>query len=209
MSLTKYENLQSEIIGNVFSDDEFKDLYDTFQKSKNDYTIVPELGYAAYWIELGEDLQSVLKSIIEKKLDVKVSKIEAHYARYSLKTGHKPLLMPHYDRALTNATFSLGVVLDNTLDWELFVEGNGFIPRRNDAVLFSGSHQIHWRPDIKFKDDDYYDIMVCQFYEDTDKDLTLSEEHKEHMDKITGKWCLEWERLYDVETYNKKMGYND
>jgi hypothetical protein len=29
------------------------------------------------------------------------------------------------------------------------------------------------------------------------------------MDKITGKWCLEWERLYDVETYNKKMGYND
>jgi hypothetical protein len=61
MSLTKYENLQSEIIANVFNDDEFKDLYDTFQKSKNDYTIVPELGYAAYWIELGKDLQSVLK----------------------------------------------------------------------------------------------------------------------------------------------------
>ena len=209
MSLIKYKTLNPEVIGNVFSDDEFKDLYDVFQQSENDYTIVPELGYAAYWIELGEDLQSVLRSIIEKKLDIKVSKIESHYARYSLKTGYKPLLMPHYDRALTHATFSLAIVLDNTLDWDLFVEGQGFIPRKNDAVLFSGSHQIHWRPDIEFKDDDYYDIMVCQFYEDTEEDLSLDEDHKKHMDEVTGKWCLEWERLHDPELYNKKMGYND
>jgi hypothetical protein len=76
MSLDKYKTLNPEVIGNIFTDDEFKDLYDVFQQSENDYTIVPELGYAAYWIELGEDLQSVLRSIIEKKLDIKVSKIE-------------------------------------------------------------------------------------------------------------------------------------
>jgi hypothetical protein len=28
------------------------------------------------------------------------------------------------------------------------------------------------------------------------------------MNGLTGKWCLEWDRLYDVETYNKKMNYN-
>jgi len=208
MSLIKYKNLKPEIIKNIFSNYEFKNLYKSFKKSENDYNIIPELGYAAFSIKLDEDIISTLKSTIENKLNIKVAKMEAHYARYSLKTGHKPMLMPHYDRALTDATFSLAIVLDNTIDWDIYVEGEQFMPRKNDAVLFSGSHHIHYRPDIEFKDEDYYDIMVCQFYEDTDQDITLDEEHIEYMNGLTGKWCLEWERLYDVETYNKKMNYN-
>lgn len=208
MSLIKYKNLKPEIIKNIFSNYEFKNLYKSFKKSENDYTIIPELGYAAFSIKLDEDIISILKSTIENKLNIKVAKMEAHYARYSLNTGHKPMLMPHYDRALTDATFSLAIVLDNTIDWDIYVEGEQFMPRKNDAVLFSGSHHIHYRPDIEFKDEDYYDIMVCQFYEDTDQDITLDEEHIEYMNGLTGKWCLEWERLYDVETYNKKMNYN-
>lgn len=208
MSLIKYKNLKPEIIKNIFSNYEFKNLYKSFKKSENDYTIIPELGYAAFSIKLDEDIISTLKSTIENKLNIKVAKMEAHYARYSLNTGHKPMLMPHYDRALTDATFSLAIVLDNTIDWDIYVEGKQFMPRKNDAVLFSGSHHIHYRPDIEFKDEDYYDIMVCQFYEDTDQDITLDEEHIEYMNGLTGKWCLEWERLYDVETYNKKMNYN-
>lgn len=208
MSLIKYKNLKPEIIKNIFSNYEFKNLYKSFKKSENDYTIIPELGYAAFSIKLDEDIISTLKSTIENKLNIKVAKMEAHYARYSLNTGHKPMLMPHYDRALTDATFSLAIVLDNTIDWDIYVEGEQFMPRKNDAVLFSGSHHIHYRPDIEFKDEDYYDIMVCQFYEDTDQDITLDEEHIEYMNGLTGKWCLEWERLYDVKTYNEKMNYN-
>jgi hypothetical protein len=208
MSLIKYKNLKPEIIKDIFSNYEFKNLYKSFKKSENDYTIIPELGYAAFSIKLDEDIISTLKSTIENKLNIKVAKMEAHYARYSLNTGYKPMLMPHYDRALTDATFSLAIVLDNTIDWDIYVEGEQFMPRKNDAVLFSGSHHIHYRPDIEFKDEDYYDIMVCQFYEDTDQDITLDEEHIEYMNGLTGKWCLEWERLYDVETYNKKMNYN-
>lgn len=208
MSLIKYKNLKPEIIKNIFSNYEFKNLYKSFKKSENDYTIIPELGYAAFSIKLDEDIISTLKSTIENKLNIKVAKMEAHYARYSLNTGYKPMLMPHYDRALTDATFSLAIVLDNTIDWDIYVEGEQFMPRKNDAVLFSGSHHIHYRPDIEFKDEDYYDIMVCQFYEDTDQNITLDEEHIEYMNGLTGKWCLEWDRLYDVETYNKKMNYN-
>lgn len=208
MSLIKYKNLKPEIIKNIFSNYEFKNLYKSFKKSENDYTIIPELGYAAFSIKLDEDIISTLKSTIKNKLNIKVAKMEAHYARYSLNTGHKPMLMPHYDRALTDATFSLAIVLDNTIDWDIYVEGEQFMPRKNDAVLFSGSHHIHYRPDIEFKDEDYYDIMVCQFYEDTDQDITLDEEHIEYMNGLTGKWCLEWERLYDVKTYNEKMNYN-
>jgi hypothetical protein len=145
---------------------------------------------------------------IGTELGISIERISTHYARYSLQSGHKPLLMPHYDRALTKAMFSLAIVLDSTFDWDIYVEGEKFVPRKNDGVLFSGSHQVHWRPDVEFKEDDYYDIIVCQFEELTDEDRSLSKEHKETMDERNGLWCLEWERLYDVETYNKKMNYN-
>jgi hypothetical protein len=50
--------------------------------------------------------------------------------------------------------------------------------------------------------------MVCQVDELTDEDRTLDEKHFEIMDERNGQWCLKWDQLYDIESYNKKMNYN-
>lgn len=212
MSLDKYNNLKPKLISNLFTTEEYDSLYQQINKHNKvpDYVkVIPELGYTSTFLFLPLEVKSILWKKIGTELGISIKEVYTHYARYSLKSGHKPLLMPHYDRGLTNAMFSLAIVLDNTFNWEIYVEGDKFVPRKNDGVLFSGSHQVHWRPDIEFKENDYYDILVCQFEEDTEEDLTLSEEHLEMMNERNGRWCLEWERLYDVETYNKKMGYND
>lgn len=212
MSLIKFETLKPKLITNLFTPEEYDSLYsqvNKYQQLPEHVRTVNELGYVSTGLFLNNDVKSVLWKKIGTELGIQIKDIYTHYARYSLGSGYKPLLMPHYDRALTSAMFSLAVVLDTTFNWEIYVEGERFIPRKNEGVLFSGSHQIHWRPDVEFKQEDYYDIMVCQFEEDTTEDRTLSKEHKEVMDERNGLWCLEWERLYDVETYNKKMGYND
>jgi hypothetical protein len=211
MSLTKYSNLKPKLITNLFTEEEYASLYDQINKYSAipEYVrVVDELGYTSTGLFLNNDISSVLWKKIGTELGISIERISTHYARYSLQSGHKPLLMPHYDRALTKSMFSLAIVLDSTFDWDIYVEGEKFVPRKNDAVLFSGSHQVHWRPDVEFKEDDYYDIVVCQFEEQTQEDLTLSEKHIEAMNERNGLWCLEWERLYDVETYNKKMNYN-
>ena len=211
MSLTAYQNFKPKLITNLFTEEEYANLYNqvaVFNKRPEYVRVIDELGYTSTSLFLNETIKNVLWKKIGTDLGIKTKEVLTHYARYSLQSGHKPLLMPHYDRGLTDARFSLAIVLDSTFDWDIYVEGEQFMPRKNDAVLFSGSHHIHYRPDIEFKDEDYYDIMVCQFYEDTDQDITLDEEHIEYMNGLTGKWCLEWERLYDVETYNKKMNYN-
>jgi len=212
MRLSKYTNLHAKLLKNIFLEDEYESLYQQVEKYGRieEYVrVIPELGYTSTGVFLNSKVRSALVRKIEKELNIKVKEVSTHYARYSLQSGHKPLLMPHYDRALTKAMYSLAIVLDTSFNWEIYVEGDKFVPRKNDGVLFSGSHQVHWRPDIEFKENDYYDILVCQFEEDTEEDLTLSEEHLEMMNERNGRWCLEWERLYDVETYNKKMGYND
>lgn len=211
MSLTAYSNLKPKLIENLFTEEQYTNLYSQIEKysSRPEYVrVVDELGYTSTSLFLNNDITNVLWKKIGTELGISIERISTHYARYSLQSGHKPLLMPHYDRALTKAMFSLAIVLDSTFDWDIYVEGEKFIPRKNDAVLFSGSHQVHWRPDVEFKEDDYYDIMVCQFEEDTEENLTLTKKHKEIMDERNGQWCLQWEKLYDIETYNKKMNYN-
>ena len=211
MSMTAYQNLKPKLITNLFTEEEYANLYNqvaVFNKRPEYVRVIEELGYTSTSIFLNDAIKNVLWKKIGTELGIKTKEILTHYARYSLQSGHKPLLMPHYDRGLTHARFSLAIVLDSTFDWDIYVEGEKFIPRKNDGVLFSGSHQVHWRPDVEFKENDYYDIVVCQFEEKTQEDLTLSEKHIEAMNKRNGLWCLEWERLYDVETYNKKMNYN-
>jgi hypothetical protein len=209
--MTAYQNLKPKLITNLFTEEEYANLYnqvEVFNKRPEYVRVIDELGYTSTSLFLNDTIKNVLWKKIGTELGISIERISTHYARYSLQSGHKPLLMPHYDRALTKSMFSLAIVLDSTFDWDIYVEGEKFVPRKNDAVLFSGSHQVHWRPDVEFKEDDYYDIVVCQFEEQTQEDLTLSEKHIEAMNERNGLWCLEWERLYDVETYNKKMNYN-
>jgi hypothetical protein len=211
MSLTAYSNLKPKLIKNIFNDEDYANLYREINKNSKvaEYVrVVEDLGYTSTGIYLNNNISSVLWKKIGTELGISIERISVHYARYSLQSGHKPLLMPHYDRALKKATFSVAIVLDTTFNWDIYVEGEKFIPRKNDGVLFSGSHHVHWRPDVEFKEDDYYDIIVCQIDELTDEDRSLSKAHKKTMDERNGLWCLEWERLYDVETYNKKMNYN-
>ena len=211
MSLTAYSNLKPKLIENLFTEEQYTNLYSQIEKysSRPEYVrVVDELGYTSTSLFLNNYITNVLWKKIGTELGISIERISTHYARYSLQSGHKPLLMPHYDRALTKAMFYLAIVLDSTFNWDIYVEGEKFVPRKNDGVLFSGSHHVHWRPDVEFKEDDYYDIIVCQIDELTDEDRSLSEEHKKTMDERNGLWCLEWERLYDVETYNKKMNYN-
>jgi hypothetical protein len=52
--------------------------------------------------------------------------------------------------------------MDATLAWSIYANGVKADLPPNSGIIFSGSHQYHWRPQIEFTDEDYYDIMVCQ-----------------------------------------------
>ena len=130
--------------------------------------------------------------IVQDNVPIKVKEWGNHMPRYTLESNSKPRLHPHYDVGLDQASFTLSIQLDHTLPWTVYVGHQGYDIQRNTAVLFSGSHQIHWRPDIEFGPNDYYDIIVAQVVEDTENPLILDDSHRENMSNQVGSFVAKY-----------------
>jgi hypothetical protein len=44
------------------------------------------------------------------------------------------------------------------------------MPKTGSAVWFTGNQDAHWRPDIEFEPEDYYDILLVQVWSDIEND---------------------------------------
>lgn len=180
------------LIDNVFTDQELFSIYDTrfrvapecILPDGSQYVFADEsCGYITCVYPLKESIRNKIENIIQDNVPIKVKSDGNHIPRYTLESGSKPQLRPHYDVGMKTASFTLSIQLDSTKSWDLYVKDKCFNLKKNQAVLFSGSHQIHWRPDIEFSENDYYDIIVCQAIEDSDDPIILDNEHKEKMQK--------------------------
>ena len=66
--------------------------------------------------------------------------------------------------------------LKSNIDWPILVEGQSFTLKNNEALTFSGTHQVHWREYRKFKEEDFIDMLFCHFtIKDNPKKITMDE----------------------------------
>lgn len=193
--MIKYE-VEPVLVENIFSDAEYRFLYEKINKSPEQQDReVEDTGYIAKPDPTKNYLGDILKNKMEELSGFKLDKYMLHYARYTLKSNNIPRLYPHYDRGLEFATFTISVILDSTFDWDLFCEGTRIPVKKNQGAFFSGSHQVHWRPPHEFKEDDYYDILVCQFRVKTDTE-NLADDHRSTMDDKVGVCVSQYYRDY-------------
>jgi hypothetical protein len=192
--MTNLYDLEPVLIDNIFSDDQYSDIYKIINRllldipntspEKNDmYASIPELGYFAVFGS-GYFSEKIFTTIVDKTVEavgLPVGKPEIHFARYTRKTGFDPRLDPHYDLMLTKPTVTVSIQLDSNIDWELYANEVGKTLKSNQGLIFSGSHQLHWRPEREFLEDDFLDILVCQ--------MAVSEEEftQEHKDIMSDK----------------------
>lgn len=169
MDLFSFEPI---VLDTVFAAEEYEEVYKTvnnvfdndlkFDETGPGYFPVENLGYFAVVGLSSENVYKKIKEITEEATGLKLEYPEIHFARYTQKTGHSPQLKPHYDIMLKRSTITLSVQMDATLPWSLYANGVKANLPPNSGIIFSGSHQYHWRPQIVFTYQDYYDIMVCQ-----------------------------------------------
>jgi hypothetical protein len=185
----KFTGFVGTIIDKVFSDQEIEEIYkarfnDAINKKMHDgssYVFADDsCGYITSVYPLPQSARDRLLQIVKMCVPIDVEENGIHSPRYTLESGSKPQLRPHYDVGLDRAAFTLSVQLKHTKPWALYVNDDRFDLGFNQAVIFSGTHQIHWRPDITFNKNDYYDILVCQYTEKEDP-LYLSDEHRQQM----------------------------
>jgi hypothetical protein len=182
-------NFKPVVIDNVFTQEEYDSVYNSVnavfpQELRSDvppdsgYFNAGDIGYFAYVNGFEDIIYKKLMELTKEYGHKDVVEPKVHFARYTPKTGFPPMLRPHNDLGVETLALTLSVQLDTSFDWELCAVDTCITLKKNQAMLFSGSHQIHWRPLKEFGPDDYFDIMVCQMYLDTEP---LSEEHKEKM----------------------------
>jgi len=171
-----YKTINDQIKYNV---DKFNDPWaEEFKKLQSN-------GFIAYFDRFDESTIKGIQSAIEMAIGHPIKRPGVIFARYTVESGRNPRLRPHIDRAMRNPAITCTVELDATLDWDIYVEDTKFNLEGSDGLFFSGSYQPHWRPDQKFEESDYFDILLCQSTLDLDNDIELTDEFFNEKDKVS------------------------
>ncbi len=121
-----------------------------------------------------KELIDVIKNKAEElgQGNVSYENIVLIFCRYTHDSGGAPNLVPHADVVVNKTMYTATVRLKSSKQWDFYVEDKKFdMGEYGSAVWFTGNQDVHWRPDMKFEPHEYYDILLCQAWTDTNNDL--------------------------------------
>lgn len=157
------------VVENVLTDEEISQIYEAVKDNNGEDFIRPHC-QLNYFIRLPESIiDKFTKHAREISGNNNLVLTEYCYSIYKNtidKNGEKlrPSLFPHYDETFKEPRFTFDYQLNSTIDWPLVVEPDKeFILKNNQALTFSGTHQIHWRTPVSFSDNDYIEMVFCHF----------------------------------------------
>lgn len=97
---------------------------------------------------------------------------EYQFARY-VKADNgdvRPILFPHADR-FAEQRYTFDYQIGGNFRWPLIVEGQEFTLDNNQALTFSGTHQVHWRTNIEFSVGQYLDMVFFHLRRKSDEPI--------------------------------------
>lgn len=171
-------DFKSVFISDIFTSQELNSIYNNLNKHGLDeflnneetekdtkhFKNIEDVGYCAFSKDWPLEILNKIKKIVFENSGIKVDDLQIHFARYSKKTGSDPRLLPHFDRFVTVPSLTLSIQLRKTFErWQIYVDDFNINMSENSAILFSGTHQIHFREPKEFSNEDFCDIFVCQF----------------------------------------------
>lgn len=137
---------------NVFQDDYFNELKDYLLNLKNNhrrmFNFDENFGRLTYHTDFAPPdcmfRESLFNLVPLAKEIFKDDTLEASYGIFSAYKGYKARLYEHIDDNACTYTIDLGV--QHIDSWPLVVEGKEFTVEPNDAIIYYGEDQYHWRP---------------------------------------------------------------
>jgi len=165
--------------GNIFPKEEIDLIYKAIDLDSNESTTQVKIYGQKVWFI---DLPEIIKNRVTRQMitihnqNVKLEEIS--FARYSKEYSDIPVLTPHYDNTFTHPRVTLDVQLRANVDWTIVVEDFEIKLSDNMAAAFSGTHQVHWRKPLEFKDGDFVEMLFCHFSLEDSLPITLDEKQK-------------------------------
>jgi len=170
------------VADNVLSLEQIEEIYKSVKNTPEDKTrIQPWAGHKVWDISFSKEIEQAITKAAQNLLgDKVVLNYDYSFARYSPKFGYECKLFPHYDtRDSQRITFDLQ--LKASEDWAVVVENEKFYLKDNQALIFAGTQQVHWRENKKISPDAEIDMVFCHLeYVDP---MPLDENQKDILDQ--------------------------
>jgi hypothetical protein len=188
------KNKQGKVAGEDFTPQVFKNLlsFEEWSYIKKEFDEMPDseidvqgysgLGTLNFSMLNREETIAKFEKIASEAVGEELEVLDAGGTRYSTEYGWYPKLAPHYDARPTEIyIFDYHVQSDE--DWGVVVEGKTFNFYENEALLFSGTGQVHWREQLKLKDNSRTDLIF--FWMQHKKPKLISKQHSDIMKERT------------------------
>lgn len=175
-------NLPNTIYKNIFTQQDIKDIYEVVEKTKEDQTfVIKQYRQKAYFTNLPQHVINKITNFVQNIYSEKIKLTEISFATYRKTEARDPILSPHFDTTFNEPRLTFDIQLNSNIDWPIVVEGQSFTLKNNQALTFSGTHQVHWREYREFKDEDFIDMIFCHFsLEENNNPITLEETKEIH-----------------------------
>ena len=148
-----------KFIENIFSEIEIDYLKNIIKEKESLklYTLRPDTGRIFMSIglvkpEIIDKVEEIIKNSYGKDYKVK----DVGFQRYRLEYGH-PKLRPHLDNGNCEVVFDYQIEANKK--WDVVVNGNSIGLNDNDAVIFEGEKDAHWRKPTRFNSNEYVSMI--------------------------------------------------
>lgn len=156
--------LYNNIYKNIFNDQELDLLYKKIDINQKENTvIVNQYAQKVWFVDIPNEIKDKVTKLAQQVYGQNVKLEEIAFARYSKEYGEFPNLTPHYDNTFLEQRVTIDIQLNANILWPIVVEEKEFVLNNNEALTFSGTHQIHWRKNTLFNDDSFIEMLFCHF----------------------------------------------
>lgn len=188
-----FKNLENKIVKNVLSQDQIDFLYDIMKNSPEDkYDHVPHLGHTTYYSEFTPEFKKYILDIVHENVDEKLVITEMAISRYHTDSGFVPKLFPHYDH-FQESRVTFDVQINSNIVWPIVVEGREYVLNNNEAIIFSGTDQIHWRTRKRLTNVDKVDMLFVHLSR-VKNNIKITDEEKHEREMR----CLEYRKKVSI-----------
>lgn len=199
------QDFEVKIVKDVLLPEHIEDIYSRISLAEDHQTWVqPWAGHKIWDVQFSQEVEDRISEVAQKVVgDHVVLARDYSFARYSPKFGYECKLFPHYDnRDAQRITFD--IQLKASEPWAVVVENIAYPLEDNQALVFAGTQQIHWREKKAISEDAEIDMIFCHLVykenkplDDGQKDILNA--RADMLMKITGITnSTEEKRIYEV-----------
>lgn len=159
----KYDEVNT-IVENVLTQEEIDEIYKMLETPSQQY-VMRKFNQSISDFQLPEAIRNKIISYCEQisgESDLNIE--EYQFSRYNNVINEdgsigRPILPPHCDETFKEPRFTFDYQIKSNTNWPLVVESREFTLKDNQALTFSGTHQIHWRKKKTFEDGEFIDMI--------------------------------------------------